>query len=126
MTFAGARRIILEGRHSAMFGSLGFPELLFILVLALLVFGPRRLPEVGRTIGRALGEFRRATHDLKRSIDTEINLEDAPASRPAPTGQSARAPESAPAPEPAAPAEPPAAPAAEDRPDEPEAREPAG
>jgi len=56
-----------------MFGSLGFPEILFILVLALLVFGPRRLPEVGRTIGRALGEFRRATGDLKRSFDQETS-----------------------------------------------------
>ena len=59
-----------------MFGPLGVPELLFILVLALLVFGPRRLPEVGRTIGKAVGEFRRATTELKRSINTEIALED--------------------------------------------------
>ncbi len=59
-----------------MFGSLGLPEILFILVIALLVFGPRRLPEIGRTIGRALGEFRRATTDLKRSIDTEVTLEE--------------------------------------------------
>ncbi len=56
-----------------MFGTLGFPEILFILVLALLVFGPRKLPEVGRTIGRALGEFRRATGDLKRSFDQEVS-----------------------------------------------------
>ncbi len=59
-----------------MFGSLGLPEILFILVVALLVFGPRRLPEIGRTIGKALGEFRRATTDLKRSIDTEVTLEE--------------------------------------------------
>lgn len=59
-----------------MLGSLGFPEILFILVLALLVFGPRRLPEVGRKVGRALGEFRRATGDLKRSIDREITMAD--------------------------------------------------
>ena len=55
-----------------MLGSLGFPEIAFILILALLVFGPRRLPEVGRKVGRALGEFRRATGDLKRSIDREM------------------------------------------------------
>ncbi|MFQ5526849.1 MAG: twin-arginine translocase TatA/TatE family subunit [Thermoanaerobaculia bacterium] len=61
-----------------MFGSLGFPEIVFILVLALLVFGPRKLPEVGRTIGKALGEFRRATGDLKRSFDQEISAESAP------------------------------------------------
>ncbi len=59
-----------------MFGSLGLPEILFILVVALLVFGPRRLPEIGRTIGKALGEFRRATTELKRSIDTEVTLEE--------------------------------------------------
>ena len=70
-----------------MFGSLGLPEILFILVVALLVFGPRRLPEIGRTIGKALGEFRRATTDLKRSIDTEVTLEEvrqSPPSNPTP------------------------------------------
>ena len=55
-----------------MFGTLGLPELLFIFVLALLIFGPKRLPEIGRTIGKGLAEFRRASNDLKRSIDTEI------------------------------------------------------
>ncbi|MGH9465170.1 MAG: twin-arginine translocase TatA/TatE family subunit [Thermoanaerobaculia bacterium] len=55
-----------------MFGSLGFAEILFILALALLVFGPKRLPEVGRTLGKTLREFRRATSDLKRSVEREI------------------------------------------------------
>jgi len=59
-----------------MFGPLGIPEILFILAIALLIFGPRRLPEVGRTLGKAMGEFRRATTELKRSINTEIALED--------------------------------------------------
>ena len=59
-----------------MIGSLGFPELLFILVLALLIFGPRKLPEIGKTLGRALGEFRRATSDLKRTLDTEMTAEE--------------------------------------------------
>jgi len=59
-----------------MFGPLGIPEILFILAIALLIFGPRRLPEMGRTLGKALGEFRRATTELKRSINTEIALED--------------------------------------------------
>lgn len=53
-------------------GPIGVPEMLFILVIALLIFGPKRLPEFGRTIGKALGEFRRATTDLKRSIDVEM------------------------------------------------------
>lgn len=60
----------------AMFGPLGAMEIVFILVLALLVFGPRRLPEVGRTVGKALGEFRRATNDLKRSVNAELALEE--------------------------------------------------
>ena len=61
-----------------MFGPLGFPELVFILVLALLIFGPKRLPEVGRTIGKGMAQFRRATTDLKRTIESEIALEDEP------------------------------------------------
>lgn len=59
-------------------GPLGVPELIFILVIALLIFGPRRLPEFGRTIGKALGEFRRASSDLKRSIDVELSAAEEP------------------------------------------------
>ncbi len=65
-----------------MIGSLGVPELLFILVLALLVFGPRKLPEIGRTLGRALGEFRRATTDLKRTLDVELSTEEPVSPKP--------------------------------------------
>lgn len=57
-------------------GSLGLPELLFIFVLALLVFGPKRLPELGRTLGRGMSEFRRASNELKRTINTEMALDD--------------------------------------------------
>jgi Tat protein translocase TatB subunit len=53
-------------------GNIGFPELLFIFVLALLVFGPRRLPELGRSLGKGLAEFKRATSGLKDSIEQEI------------------------------------------------------
>lgn len=59
-----------------MFGSLGFPEMIFIGVLALLIFGPKRLPELGRTLGRGLSEFRKASNELKRSINTELALDD--------------------------------------------------
>lgn len=59
-----------------MFGSLGIPELLAILAVALIVFGPRKLPEIGRTLGKALGEFRRATDDLKNTIDREVRVEE--------------------------------------------------
>lgn len=65
-----------------MFGPLGIPELLFILALALLIFGPRRLPEVGRTIGKSLAEFRRASTDLKRTINAELIQEELAANNP--------------------------------------------
>ncbi len=71
-----------------MFGSFGFPELMLIFVVALLVFGPRKLPEIGRTLGKALGEFRKATDDLKNTIEREVAIEEhqqiAPQIRPAP------------------------------------------
>ena len=57
-------------------GPLGFWEILFIVVLALLIFGPKKLPEVGRTVGRGMAEFRKASADLKRTIRNEINLEE--------------------------------------------------
>lgn len=59
-----------------MFGSLGFSELLMVFAVALLVFGPRKLPEIGRSIGRALGEFRRATNELKHTLEDEVRIEE--------------------------------------------------
>ncbi|HKR62797.1 MAG TPA: twin-arginine translocase TatA/TatE family subunit [Thermoanaerobaculia bacterium] len=59
-----------------MFGPLGVPELLLIFFVILVVFGPRRLPEIGRTLGKALGEFRKATDDLKNTIEREVRLEE--------------------------------------------------
>ena len=70
-----------------MFGSLGIQELLFIFVIALLFFGPKRLPQIGRTLGKGIAEFRRASNDLKRSIEREIDVdEETPriAARPSP------------------------------------------
>jgi len=58
------------------FGSIGVPELVLIFIVALLLFGPRKLPDIGRNIGRALGEFRRASNDLKRTIEEEVATED--------------------------------------------------
>jgi len=58
-----------------MFGGLGITEVLVIFVVALLVFGPKRLPEIGKQIGKALGEFRRATEDLKTSIEREVQVD---------------------------------------------------
>ncbi len=59
-----------------MIGSIGGAELLVILVIALLIFGPRRLPELGRTIGRGLSEFKRASNELKRSLEEELTIEE--------------------------------------------------
>jgi len=52
-----------------MFGRIGVPELLLILVVVLLIFGPKRLPEMGKSIGKGLREFRNATKDFQKSID---------------------------------------------------------
>jgi TatA/E family protein of Tat protein translocase len=59
-----------------MFGSLGLPELLMIFAVILIVFGPRRIPEIGRTLGKALAEFRKATDDLKGTLEREVRLEE--------------------------------------------------
>ena len=59
-----------------MFGTLGMPELILIFVVALLLFGPRKMPQIGRSIGRALGEFRRASNEFKRTIEDEVASED--------------------------------------------------
>ncbi|GAB4172263.1 MAG: TatA/E family twin arginine-targeting protein translocase [Geothermobacteraceae bacterium] len=53
-----------------MFG-IGFPELLLILAIALMVIGPRRLPDIARALGRAMAEFRRATDEFKQTINEE-------------------------------------------------------
>ena len=53
--------------------NLGFPEMIFLFLLALLIFGPRKLPEVGRQIGRALNEFKRASNEFRSQIETEIS-----------------------------------------------------
>ena len=59
-----------------MIGPLGWQETVFIFVLALLIFGPKKLPELGKTIGKAMTEFRRASSDFKATWDREmINLE---------------------------------------------------
>ena len=56
-----------------MFG-IGMPEMLLLLAVALIVFGPKKLPELAKSLGRALGEFKRATSDLKETTESEAGL----------------------------------------------------
>src|SRR5437867_13097139 len=56
-------------------GSLGMPEILMILVIALIIFGPRKLPELGKTLGQSLAHFRRASEDFKRQWEDEVEIE---------------------------------------------------
>ena len=57
-------------------GPLGVPELVIILVVALIFFGPRKLPELGRSLGKSLNEFKRASNELKSTLDEEIRMEE--------------------------------------------------
>ena len=59
-----------------MFGSIGMPELIIILVIALIIFGPRKLPELGKSLGRSLNEFKKASTDLQNTLEQEIKLEE--------------------------------------------------
>src|SRR5262250_332610 len=54
--------------------NLGFSEMLFLFLLALLLFGPKKLPEIGRQVGKALAEFKRASNELKGQLENEMRL----------------------------------------------------
>ena len=92
-----------------MFGSIGMPELIIIFVIALIIFGPRKLPELGRSLGKSLAEFKRASNELKSTLEDEIRLDEqrAEAAKTAAAAPPAAAPTAAPpvthtAPEPVA------------------------
>jgi TatA/E family protein of Tat protein translocase len=52
------------------------PEIIMIFIVGLLLFGPRKLPQLGRSVGRALGEFRRASNEFKRTVEDEVAAEE--------------------------------------------------
>jgi len=84
-------------------GPIGMPELIVILVIALIIFGPRKLPELGRSLGKSIAEFKRASNDLKHTLEEEIRLEETKnAARQTPPAHDGAAPSAPP------PAQPPA------------------
>jgi TatA/E family protein of Tat protein translocase len=59
-----------------MLGSIGMPELIIIFIIALIIFGPRKLPELGRSLGKSLAEFKKASNELKSTLEEEIRMEE--------------------------------------------------
>jgi len=60
-----------------MFGSVGMPELLIIMIIAMLVFGPRRLPELGKALGQTINEFKKGANNLNERLEEEVKRESA-------------------------------------------------
>lgn len=56
----------------AVMGSIGVPEMIIIFIVALIVFGPKKLPELGKSLGKGLAEFRQASNELKATIEEEV------------------------------------------------------
>ena len=59
-----------------MFGPIGMPEMIVIAVIALVIFGPRKLPELGKSLGKSIAEFKRASNELKNTLEEEIRTEE--------------------------------------------------
>ena len=81
-------------------GPIGMPEMVVIAVIALIIFGPRKLPELGKSLGKSIAEFKRASNELKNTLEDEIRTEELQEAR-----KSAQIPPTASVP-PAAPAAP--------------------
>ena len=81
-------------------GPIGMPEMVVIAVIALIIFGPRKLPELGKSLGKSIAEFKRASNELKNTLEEEIRteeLQDARKSAQIPPSASVPAPTPAPA-----------------------------
>ena len=59
-----------------MLGSIGMPELIIIFVIALIIFGPRKLPELGKSLGKSLAEFKKASNELRNTLEEDIRIEE--------------------------------------------------
>jgi sec-independent protein translocase protein TatA len=59
-----------------MLGSVGMPELLIIMIIALMVFGPKRLPELGKAVGQTINEFKKGANSLRDSLEEEVRQEE--------------------------------------------------
>ena len=57
-------------------GPIGMPEMVIIAVIALIIFGPRKLPELGKSLGKSIAEFKRASNELKNTLEEEIRTEE--------------------------------------------------
>jgi TatA/E family protein of Tat protein translocase len=79
-----------------MFGNLGMGELIVVFTIALLIFGPRKLPELGKSLGKSIAEFKRASNELRNTLEEEIRLEDQRESAKIPASASTTSAPSAP------------------------------
>src|SRR5262244_2646349 len=63
-------------KQGRMLGSIGMPELIIIFVIALIIFGPRKLPELGKSLGKSIAEFKKASNELRNTLEEEIRIEE--------------------------------------------------